>query len=303
LTYEAAYEAYGNQTAQFGSTEDKQRANTKDQDPSGLLNEGFRYRDLETGTFITRDPLGFVDGPNMYAYVVQNPWTKFDPKGLQAQILLQPPTPMLVPRPIVETIIKTGEPTIRGGINDGAPIGGGMPLPPSVPVNVPTQTPQTKSENSPGAKSAQDTKNETDRILYRRMKEEKIDGKPTGKPEKGDGSNKRSLGVRPGPISDTNPNPDLFPDINGNVRPDKGGMSVNTDPNKVGGNIKDPIWQIKESELPTGTKYVPDKNDHGTIQPSTEMPFQEFQKKLNDSQPNWQKPPTPTPLPPGTILA
>ena len=41
-----------------------------------------RYRDLETGAFITRDPLGFVDGPNVYAYVNQNPWTKFDPKGL-----------------------------------------------------------------------------------------------------------------------------------------------------------------------------------------------------------------------------
>ena len=32
--------------------------------------------------FITRDPLGFVDGPNVYTYVAQNPWTKFDPKGL-----------------------------------------------------------------------------------------------------------------------------------------------------------------------------------------------------------------------------
>ena len=29
------------------------------------------------------DPLGFVDGPNMYAYVVQNPWSKFDPEGLE----------------------------------------------------------------------------------------------------------------------------------------------------------------------------------------------------------------------------
>jgi len=25
---------------------------------------------------------GFVDGPNLYAYVRQNPWTKFDPEGL-----------------------------------------------------------------------------------------------------------------------------------------------------------------------------------------------------------------------------
>jgi RHS repeat-associated protein len=87
LTYQAAYEAFGkhgdtSSSQEWGSTDDRQQANTKDEDPTGLLNEGFRYRDLETGTFITRDPLGFVDGPNVYTYVVQNPWTKFDPLGL-----------------------------------------------------------------------------------------------------------------------------------------------------------------------------------------------------------------------------
>jgi RHS repeat-associated protein len=85
LTYQAAYEAYGTRTQEQGSTLDRQKANTKDEDPTGLLNEGFRYRDLETGTFITRDPLGFVDGPNLYAYVVQNPWTYFDPEGLKTE--------------------------------------------------------------------------------------------------------------------------------------------------------------------------------------------------------------------------
>ncbi len=81
-SYLAAYEAFGKRTQQYGSTADRQKANTKEEDPTGLLNEGFRYRDLETGAFITADPLGFVDGPNMYAYVRQNPWTKFDPEGL-----------------------------------------------------------------------------------------------------------------------------------------------------------------------------------------------------------------------------
>jgi RHS repeat-associated protein len=81
-TYQARYEAFGTRTSEQGNTQDRQKANTKDEDPTGLLNEGFRYRDLESGAFITRDPLGFVDGPNMYAYVVQNPWTKFDPEGL-----------------------------------------------------------------------------------------------------------------------------------------------------------------------------------------------------------------------------
>ena len=90
LTYQAAYEAFGKHGDTPSSQEyiapgavlDRQRANTKDEDPTGLLNEGFRYRDLETGVFITRDPLGFVDGPNVYTYVVQNPWTFFDPLGL-----------------------------------------------------------------------------------------------------------------------------------------------------------------------------------------------------------------------------
>ena len=70
---------------EWGSDPDPHRANSKEEDPTGLLNEGFRYRDLETGTFLTRDPLGFVDGPNVYAYVVQNPWTKFDPLGLMTR--------------------------------------------------------------------------------------------------------------------------------------------------------------------------------------------------------------------------
>lgn len=58
-----------------------------EEDPTGLLNEGFRYRDLETGCFITRDPLGFKDGPNLYTYVKQNPWTKFDPEGLEGVVV------------------------------------------------------------------------------------------------------------------------------------------------------------------------------------------------------------------------
>jgi RHS repeat-associated protein len=82
LTWTASYEAYGKRTRETGTNADKQRANSKDEDPTELLNEGFRYRDIETGVWLSRDPAGFVDGPNLYAYVRQNPWTKFDPLGL-----------------------------------------------------------------------------------------------------------------------------------------------------------------------------------------------------------------------------
>ncbi len=73
LTWTASYEAYGKRTKETGENKDKQRANSKDEDPTGLLNEGFRYRDIETGVWLSRDPAGFVDGPNLYAYVQQNP--------------------------------------------------------------------------------------------------------------------------------------------------------------------------------------------------------------------------------------
>ncbi|WP_075087980.1 RHS repeat domain-containing protein [Verrucomicrobium spinosum] len=82
MTWQAHYEAFGRRPEEVGANEDRQRANSKDEDPTGLLNEGFRYRDLETGTFITRDPAGFMDGANLYTYVGQNPWTSFDPIGL-----------------------------------------------------------------------------------------------------------------------------------------------------------------------------------------------------------------------------
>ena len=83
FTWQASYEAYGTRTGEQGANLERQRANTKDEDPTGLLNEGMRYRDLETGVWLTRDPAGFVDGPNLYAYVRQNPWTSFDPLGLR----------------------------------------------------------------------------------------------------------------------------------------------------------------------------------------------------------------------------
>lgn len=82
ITWTASYEAYGKRTIETGTNADRQRANTKDEDPTGLLNEGFRYRDIETGVWLSADPAGFVDGPNLYAYVKQNPWSKFDALGL-----------------------------------------------------------------------------------------------------------------------------------------------------------------------------------------------------------------------------
>ena len=67
--------------------------------PAGNL---LAYRDLETGTFLTRDPAGMVDGPNLYAYVRQNPWTHFDPEGLQEDEVETPAEEAEMMRPMRE---------------------------------------------------------------------------------------------------------------------------------------------------------------------------------------------------------
>lgn len=47
-----------------------------------LYHTAYRQYSPDTGRWLTRDPLGMVDGPNVYAYVVNNPVSMFDALGL-----------------------------------------------------------------------------------------------------------------------------------------------------------------------------------------------------------------------------
>jgi len=83
----ALYEAYGTRPYEWSDgvtgDPDRQKANTKEEETDlGLLFEGMRIRNLYDGTFLTRDPIGYADGPNIYCYVSGNPITRFDPLGL-----------------------------------------------------------------------------------------------------------------------------------------------------------------------------------------------------------------------------
>jgi len=44
---------------------------------------GFRYYNPATGRYISRDPIGYPNGPNNYLYVRNNPISRIDPLGLR----------------------------------------------------------------------------------------------------------------------------------------------------------------------------------------------------------------------------
>jgi uncharacterized protein RhaS with RHS repeats len=52
----------------------------------GLDNHGFRYYDPEVGRYISRDPIGYGDGLNVYLYVHNNPINHIDPLGLKIEV-------------------------------------------------------------------------------------------------------------------------------------------------------------------------------------------------------------------------
>jgi RHS repeat-associated protein len=54
---------------------------------SGLIYFGARYYDPKVGRWITRDPLGMVDGPNVYVFVRNNPVNWIDWLGLDVVVL------------------------------------------------------------------------------------------------------------------------------------------------------------------------------------------------------------------------
>ncbi len=77
------YEAFGNVVAQSGTITNPYQFQTKQfNSATGLVNFGFRYYNPAIGRFITADPLGMINGPNLYAYVGNNPLNWIDPFGL-----------------------------------------------------------------------------------------------------------------------------------------------------------------------------------------------------------------------------
>jgi RHS repeat-associated protein len=81
------YTCYG-ETTPYGHLSNPWQFASKRFDPlTGFHRFGKRDYDCSLGRWLTPDPAGFTDGPNLYAYVHNSPLILFDPWGLQGQDL------------------------------------------------------------------------------------------------------------------------------------------------------------------------------------------------------------------------
>lgn len=132
-----------------------------------------------------------------------------------------------------------------------------------------------------------DDASKTGTFLFRGMEPD-----PNGGPAPG--ASARTLGARPGvdpgdiPVGD-----------DGTVEPNTGGMSVNESPRGAppyrrpsgfGGTGKGiNMFCISDCDLGPGLRYTPDPDQpgHGFVEPSSKMPFKDYQSLLQGTQPNW----------------
>jgi RHS repeat-associated protein len=79
------YTAFGKEERHL-STDNPWRFASKRVDPeTGLVYFGGRYYDPQTARWLSADPLGYDEGPNLYAYLTNNPLSQFDSYGFRAE--------------------------------------------------------------------------------------------------------------------------------------------------------------------------------------------------------------------------
>ncbi len=88
-------DAFGKEIATPSSPENPWRFSSKRQE-EGLVFFGLRFYDLALERWLTPDPSGFADGPNLYAYVGNSPLNRLDLFGLNSLDANPMPVPIIM---------------------------------------------------------------------------------------------------------------------------------------------------------------------------------------------------------------
>src|SRR5206468_4067813 len=77
------YDPFGSTTQTGASTNNSFAYTGRELDTAGLYYYRARYYSPRLQRFISQDPIGFAGGPNLYAYVDNNPVGFVDPLGMK----------------------------------------------------------------------------------------------------------------------------------------------------------------------------------------------------------------------------
>lgn len=78
------YTAFGEEDCYLSASNPWRFASKRTDSETGLIYFGNRYYNPKTHRWVTADPIGTAGGPNLYAYLNNNPLGQFDPLGLTA---------------------------------------------------------------------------------------------------------------------------------------------------------------------------------------------------------------------------
>ena len=114
------YEPFGETTAVGADTTNSFQYTGRRNDGIGLYFYRARYYSPFLQRFIREDPIGFVGGPNLYAYVSSSPTNFRDPTGTQAQVLLLPlgPPGWAIAAGITVAVLVATNPWVQQAVGD-----------------------------------------------------------------------------------------------------------------------------------------------------------------------------------------
>ena len=101
ITERYQIDAFGKERSSASFPKNPWRFSSKRQE-EGLVFFGLRCYDIELERWLTPDPAGFIDGSNLYAYVLNNPLNRLDVLGLTCSTIIAPP-PWLYPWDVLPT--------------------------------------------------------------------------------------------------------------------------------------------------------------------------------------------------------